>query len=148
VIFESDRLAEEWASGKIHADLRRLAEWVDDCHWLMFRKPAFVTNVLYRPPGSSTTTHPEGRAIDLKTAGVGFFDPSTMAGRKIGDSYLKEVEALLLEDRINSAWDTGNILSDGSPMQCAVVHNIGLGPHLHLQVARGRFLKPKPSPTV
>jgi len=78
-----------------------------------------VTNIKHKFPQSESNTHPEGRAFDVSVKGWKEEDIHgcmKYVRRKVGN--------------------LGAISNKSNDHTIAVFHNVGLGPHLHFQVAR------------
>ena len=98
-----------------------------------------MTNVLEN--AGKTGTHGEGRAIDFRTTGSGWFDPREVWSTYSMVPYLTMEQAERWRDRINETWDTGGRFESGKEMLPCVLHDVGMGHHLHLQVAPGKRLR-------
>lgn len=139
MIFKTRQLAEDWALGTLMPDLRILAEIANDLLWKIAGRPLCVTNVF--EDAGATTTHSEGRALDCRTTTQGYHEIGDLIVRPWGAAYLMIPQAQAWRERINGAWSTGARFAGGEEMLPAVLHDVGLGHHLHLQVARGRRLE-------
>lgn len=139
MIFKSFDLIDEWASPTVTRDLRVLAASAENLLWRIANRPVCVTNVL--EDAGVTSTHSEGRAMDLRTMGHGWFDPADIFPAHSMIPYLTIEQATAWCDKLNATWSTGVHFVTGKEMPCAVLHDVGLGHHLHIQVAHGRELR-------
>lgn len=145
MIFTSKRVLNEWKQGGLDPNLYMLLAWVWPLHWRLTGKPPCVTNI--RRDLGTTTTHSEGRAVDLRTVGQGRYVPGDLLAKRSGTRWLSMEVALKIEQRINAAWSLGAVFAGGAEMMPAVAH-VGTAHHIHLQVARNGVLVPRSAPVV
>jgi hypothetical protein len=119
--FKHPKYEREFLSDAVRSDLRALvvamASWVEGKRGV----DIIVTAVLPEPGVErASKSHAEGRAVDIRVT-----DWPSGFGEDV---------ALW----VNSRFSTGVIKPTGDPMQVAVLHDVGFGNHVHLQVPKGR----------
>jgi len=124
IIFKTPELFREFVCDDVTHDVRVLATMFAVYMDSAYGRDVIVTSVLGGEPGvkRKSTTHEEGRAVDISAAGL----PPVM-GKSVSEW-------------INRNFSTGAYFPEGDAMDACVFHDVGYGPHWHLQVAKGRPL--------